>query len=556
MTSPSNAVSTPVWYAHYEELGIVTPPFEDRPFGSYIEEHAQKRPDSSAMWYVARHINYAEFNSETNRLANVLTDLGVKKGDVVGIHLPNTPQYMIALAAISKLGATGSGVSPLLAPKEIAFQIEDARIKVLLTLVDLTPAVQAMPETPQCLETVIVTDAMDYLSPKAFDLPDISGATVKAYLALMTSASTEFQQIETHWNDTYMIQYTGGTTGRAKGAMLSHRNIMYNTAQTSAMSIFEPGEETLMSAFPLFHIAGLSIAINSVRHGGMMILVPNPRDTDFICAQLEKFPPTFIAAVPALYDMMVANPKFASVDFSRLKAALTGAAPLTRSSYDAVSNIIGAGKVSDIFGMTETGPCYTTNPPKRYKSGSVGIPLPNVTIRIRDVETGEKDMPTGEPGEIISAGPQVMKGYLNLPEETDNALRDIDGRKWMFSGDVGYMDEEGYIFLCDRAKDMLIVGGYKVFSVEVEDKLSAMPEIAACAVIGQKDEARPGNDIVTLYVELSPDHKNANTEVLHKSITQFCRDNMAAYKVPKQIHFVDAIPLTPVGKIDKKALRA
>jgi len=149
-----------------------------------------------------------------------------------------------------------------------------------------------------------------------------------------------------------------------------------------------------------------------------------------------------------------------------------------------------------------------------------------------------------------------MKGYLNLPEESAHALREIDGQKWMFSGDVGYMDEEGYIFLCDRAKDMLIVGGYKVFSVEVEDKLSAMPEIAACAIIGQKDEARPGNDIVTLYVELSPTHKDGSVEDLQHSITQFCRNNMAAYKVPKQIHFVDAIPLTPVGKIDKKALRA
>jgi len=556
MTSVSDAVSTPVWYAHYEELGIVTPAFEDKPFGFYIEEHAQKRPGSSAMWYAARHINYAEFNAETNRLANALAKLGIKKGDVVGIHLPNIPQYMFALAAISKIGATGSGVSPLLAPKEIAFQVKDAGIKVLLTLFDLTPALTAMPETPDCLGTIIVTDAMDYLAPKEFGLPDIFGASVKAYLPFVKSASPEFQQIETHWNDTYMIQYTGGTTGRAKGAMLSHRNIMYNTAQTSAMSIFDAGQDTLMSAFPLFHIAGLSIAINSVRHGSMMILVPNPRDTDFICAQLERFPPTFLAAVPALYDMMVANPKFSAVDFSNLKAALTGAAPLTSSSYDAVSSIIGAGKVSDIFGMTETGPCYTTNPPKRYKSGSVGIPLPNVTVRIRDVDTGEKDMPTGEPGEIVCAGPQVMKGYLNLPKETANALREIDGQKWMFSGDVGYMDEEGYIFLCDRAKDMLIVGGYKVFSVEVEDKLSAMPEIAACAIIGQKDEARPGNDIVTLYVELSSAHKDNNPEELRNSITQFCRDTMAAYKVPKQIHFVDAIPLTPVGKIDKKALRA
>jgi len=358
----------------------------------------------------------------------------------------------------------------------------------------------------------------------------VKNATSLSYLDAISDASDDFSQVDVHWNDTYMIQYTGGTTGRPKGAMLSHRNIMYNTAQTSAMNPFTVGEEVLLSAFPMFHIAGLSIALNFGRHGGMMILVPNPRDTDFICAQLEKFPPTVIAAVPALYDMMVANPKFAGIDFSKLKAALTGAAPLTKSSYKALSDIIGEGKVTDIFGMTETGPCYTTNPPEFYKLGSVGIPLPKVDVRIRDVETGMKDMPLGEAGEIACSGPQVMKGYLDLPEESARALREIDGQPYMFSGDVGYMDKDGFIFLCDRAKDMLNVGGYKVFSVEVEDKLCGLDEIAACAVIGTADEARPGNDIVNLYVELSQAYKSDNEEALRDKIRGFCRETMAPYK--------------------------
>lgn len=543
------------WLAHYGSLGIITPEFEDRPFGSFIEEHALNQPEAIAMWYIARGISYAEYNKQANRLANALIKLGVKKGDVVGIHLPNIPQYPIMLAAISKIGAIGSGVSPLLAPPEVAYQIQDAGIKVIITLNELSLALTNMPETPDCLEYAIVTGAADLLAPTDFDLPEIKHCEVLPFLGLIQAASDEYSQTDIHWNDTFMIQYTGGTTGKPKGAMLSHRNVMHNTSQSMAVNPFEGSQETLLSAFPMFHIAGLANAIASAIYGGLMILVPNPRDTDFICAQLQKYPANVLIGVPALYDLLVANPAFSTLDFSNLRVAVSGAAPLTRGSYDAISAVIGTNKISDAFGMTETAPCYTTNPPKRYKLGSIGFPVPNAKVRIRDVETGTQDMPYGEAGEIICTGPQVMKGYLNLPNESAKALREIDGERWMFSGDVGYMDEEGYIFLCDRAKDMLIVGGFKVFSVEVEDKLSAIPEIAACAVIGSEDKARPGNDIVNLYVELSSNYKEADHNTVKDKILTFCHGTMAAFKTPKHIHFIDTIPLTPVGKIDKKALR-
>jgi len=543
------------WLAHYKSLGIINPTFEDRPFGSFIEEHARIQPEAIAIWYVTRGISCSEYNKQANRLANALTAMGISKGDVVGIHLPNIPQYPIMLAAISKIGAIGSGISPLLAPPEVAYQIQDAGIKIIITLSELALVLATMPETPNCLKYTIVTGAADLLAATDFAIPIIKDCEVLPYLDLTQSASDEYMQTDVHWNDTFMIQYTGGTTGKPKGAMLSQRNVMHNTAQAMAVNPFKESQETLLSAFPMFHIAGLANAIASAIYGGKMILVPNPRDTDFICDQLQKNPANVIVGVPALYDMMIANPAFATLDFSKLRVAVSGAAPLTRGSYDALSAIIGGNKISDAFGMTETAPCYTTNPPKRYKLGSIGFPLPNAKVRIRDVETGEHDMPFGEPGEIICSGPQVMKGYLNLPEESAKALREIDGERWMFSGDVGYMDEEGYIFLCDRAKDMLIVGGFKVFSVEVEDKLSAIPEIAACAVIGSEDKARPGNDIVNLYVELSANHKNTKQNLLKNKILTFCQKSMAAYKVPKNIYFIDTIPLTPVGKIDKKALR-
>jgi long-chain acyl-CoA synthetase len=195
------------------------------------------------------------------------------------------------------------------------------------------------------------------------------------------------------------------------------------------------------------------------------------------------------------------------------------------------------------------------HPNRRYKLGSVGIPVIGSDLRIVDTDTGSRVLDVGEQGEIITSGPHLMTGYLNRPDATAESLREIDGKLWMYTGDVGYLDEEGYLFLCDRAKDMLIVGGYKVFSVELEDKLCSLPQIASCAVIGTPDERRPGNDVVNLFVELAEAYKQSNPDQLAEQITFFCRANMAAFKVPKKIHFIDAIPLTAVGKIDKKSLR-
>jgi long-chain acyl-CoA synthetase len=306
----------------------------------------------------------------------------------------------------------------------------------------------------------------------------------------------------------------------------------------------------------MFHAAGLAIHIAGIRFGCRVLLVTDPRDVAFICAQLKRFPPTRIAAVPTLYQMLVDTPAFGEIDFSRLKTAMSGAAPLPGEDRRRIEAIIGPNKLSDVFGMTESGPVHVCNPPMRGKPTTVGIPVAGADTRIVDLETGSREMPFGEPGEIITSGPHVMLGYLNLPEESARALRELDGRKWMFTGDVGFMDEEGYITLCDRAKDMLIVGGYKVFSVELEDKLKSLDCIAQSAVIGTPDTRRPGNDIVNLYVELDAEAKRRDPETVRREINDFCRANMAAYKVPKNIVLIEAIPLTPVGKIDKKALRA
>ena len=245
---------------------------------------------------------------------------------------------------------------------------------------------------------------------------------------------------------------------------------------------------------------------------------------------------------------------FGALDFSRLRLAVSGAAPLPRATARALASVIGEGKLADAFGMTETGPCYTFHPPSVRREGAVGLPMPGAEVRVVDAETGEP-VPLGEPGEITCAGPQVMKGYLNLPEESARALRRHAGRVWMHSGDVGSMDEDGYLTLHDRAKDMLIVGGFKVFSVEVEDHLKALETVEACAVVGVPDADRPGNDVVHLFVQPTRAGR-ALGEGLGPELVAHARRTMAPYKAPRAIHVVDEIPLTPVGKIDKKALRA
>ncbi|MEP3655661.1 MAG: class I adenylate-forming enzyme family protein [Litorimonas sp.] len=544
------------WLTTYEKLGIQVDQPADLTLADYVHQHARDRPDTSALHYFTRSWTYAQVDAETNRITNALRRLGVGRGDVVGFHMPNIPQYYLGLIAVSKLGAIGSGVSPLLAPPELAHQISDAKIKVLMSFEALGPAVDAM-SAPDCLDSVIICGGRDTLDAPDVVFPTIGDVKTMSFSEAMYGASPEFETIKVEPTDTFMIQYTGGTTGKPKGAMLSHRTLLHNPVQTLALAPkVRKGDETFVTAFPLFHIAGLCFGLMAVMTGGSYECLPDPRDTDRICDVLKARPVTRFAAVPALYDMLVANPKFAESDFSRILMACSGAAPMTKSTHEAVTNLIGKPVMSDIFGMTETGPCHTSNPVTAPKMGSVGLPCAGAKIRIRDVETGNQDMPLGEIGEICSAGPQLMKGYLGLPDESARALREIDGERWMFTGDVGYMDEDGYVFLCDRAKDMLVVGGFKVFSVEVEDKLAALPMVAGSAVIGTPDTRRPGNDIVNLYVALSPDYRGRDEDELRTELTAWIRENMAAYKVPKRVIFIDAIPLTPVGKIDKKKLRA
>ena len=544
------------WDFIYQELGIETPAFDEKPLSLYVEEHARNFPDFPALRYFSLDISYRELNSLANQLANVLVEMGVSKDDVVGFHMPNTPQYVLGFLAVAKIGCAGSGVSPLLAPAELEYQIRDAGISVMMSLDALANSnLVGMENCPDCLKGVLVAGVADFLAPSELQLPNMNGVRVESFLSMLNDASDEFVQADVHWNDTYLVQYTGGTTGKPKGAMLSVRNIIRCPATQHIFAPLEPGKDVFLTPFPMFHIAGTGAVVSGLRYGGCGILVPDPRDLEYMCDQMLASPPVYFGAVPTMFQMLLKQEKFHQIDFSKLKMAATGAAPLTADDRKKIEAVIGDNKLCDAFGMTETSPVYVVNPPQRIKPTALGIPVPGADVKIVDVETGTKEMPVGENGEIITSGPHVMKGYLNLPEESAKALRKFNDKTWMYTGDVGFMDEEGYVSISDRAKDMLIVGGYKVFSVELEDKLNNLDFINNTAIIGVPDTERAGNDVVNLFIELTEDATDQNRSELEEQVIAFCRKNMSPYKVPKVIHFIDAIPLTAVGKIDKKVLR-
>ena len=556
----SNELTLGPWLSIHEELGVEPPEIDDRPLGTFIELYAESIGESSALRYFERDICYRELHELSNRLANALATLGVGRGDVVGLHMPNVPQYVIAVVAVFKLGATASGVSPLSAPAEVANQLEDAGVKVLISLDSLAKStlesLDGQGRLPQCLRAVIVTGVDDLRQPVDLVLPTLQGVSCRTYLESSADSSPEFRQVDPDPDHICLIQYTGGTTGKPKGAMLALRPIMYHLSLLHIYCPWEVGKETVASAFPLFHVGGLMGVLTALRFGARSLLILDPRDLDHYCQQMVDFPPTRLQAVPTLYQAIADHPLSAQIDFSHLKNAQTGSAPITGEDRKRIEAMLKGTVLSDAFGLTESGPTILANPPARCKPAAVGLPVPTVDVRIVDIETGRKEMPYGEAGEIIASSPCLMKGYLNRPEETANALREWHGKTWIHTGDVGVMDEEGYVYLKDRAKDMVIVSGFKVFSVEVEDTLSALDFIACSALVGSPDVERPGSEVVKLYVELTPETKQSDPDKVRADILDFCRAEMAAYKVPKVIHIVDAIPRTPVGKVDKKVLRA
>lgn len=524
--------------------------------------------DKVAIAYLGSEITYAELDQYANRFANMLLENGLQKGDVVGINLPNIPEYLIAWLGTLRAGCVVSGVSPLLSAEEMQYQLSDAQAKGLVTLdaifaARLTGIAHHLPE----LKVVVAASIGGFLPgikrflgtvlgkiPTGKVIP-LQGKTVllmedvikkKRFSALAPS-------VDLSPDDIAYIQYTGGTTGAPKGAMISHRNALSDIIIILTWLGWERGRGTALSGFPFFHIAGLAFNEGCIYLGWTQVLIPNPRDTDHICHEITKYKPSVLVNVPSLYQMLMSNPKFKDLDHSNLEVCVSAASPFPEDSQRELEKIIGKGKLLEGYGMTETSPLTTLNPSKGTKKlGSIGVPLLNTDIKLVDPSSGE-EVPIGEAGEICVKGPQVMVGYYNKPEETKEAIDD-DG--YMHTGDVAIFDDEGYLRIVDRTKDMIIVGGYKVFSRKVEEILAEHPAIDMIALIGEKNPDRPGSELVKAFITRPPGYTfDGNDDALKEDIIQFAKERLAPYEVPKSIEFSKELPLTSVGKIDKKQLR-
>jgi long-chain acyl-CoA synthetase len=354
-------------------------------------------------------------------------------------------------------------------------------------------------------------------------------------------------------DDLAYIQYTGGTTGSPKGAMLTHRNAVSDLLIVQKWLGWEVGKGVALSGFPFFHLAGLFFNENCVYLGWTQVLIPNPRDTEHICKELAKYRPTAIVNVPSLFQTLIANPMFKELDHSNVETCVSAAAPFPEESQRELESIVGKGKLLEVYGMTETSPLTAMNPFKgKKKLGSIGLPLINTDIVLIDTDTG-KVVEVGQPGEICVKGPQVMVGYHEKPEETDHVF---DENGYLHTGDVAIQDEEGYLRIVDRTKDMIIVSGFKVFSKKVEEALCEHPAIEMVALIGIPNPDRPGSELVKALVTVVPGYDfGGDEDALKADIQKVAKEKLSPYEVPKIIDIREELPLTAVGKIDKKVLR-
>lgn len=521
--------------------------------------------DKTAFIFIDRRFTYDEYNALSNRVAHALIARGLLPGDRVAIHLPNLPQYLIFMMGALKAGCIISGLSPLASSDEIHAQLTDLEATALISFDDVyLKSVQALLPSLPTLKLVVLTRPLDLMPGpirffarllKKVPYPNITLSDKREvwFHDFCSNQPATDVQVPRQPSDIAAIQYTGGTTGKSKGAMLTHANFLSNIKQSIEVTTPEMGIEVGLSILPFFHIAGLTAALNTIVIGGAWLLVPNPRDLNFIVRQLKSYRPSLIFAVPLLYEKLLLRDDFRSLNFTALKFAMSGAAPMSDTLKKQLEEVLKV-QVLEGYGMTEASPGISLNYPGRVKANSVGQTLPHTEVRIVALD-GNYELPAGEEGQLIISGPQVMSGYWNNATETQIALRMYEGKTWLFTGDAARIDEQGYITIVDRIKDMVNVGGYKVYSVEVEAVISQHATVALCAILAERD-ASSSTENAKLAVQISPQHAERSQADLREDILRYCREKLAAYKVPRDIVFLEAMALTPIGKVDKKALRA
>ncbi|OYD08338.1 long-chain-fatty-acid--CoA ligase [Paludifilum halophilum] len=544
-----------VWFRHYPESIPATLEYPDVPITYYLEKAAADFPDLEAIHFMGKRMTYRQLLEDVYRLAQSLRELGVQKGERVSIMLPNSPQSVISYYAVLLLGGIVVQTNPMYKERELEHQLKDSGAETVICLDQVYHQV-AKVKTSTSVKQVIVTSIKDYLPfPKNWLYPlkvkkegmDIDipyGEGIHSFSQLLKKALSEPvpSQVDS-LDEVALLQYTGGTTGLPKGAMLTHRNILVNVIQCNAwMYKGKRGQEKSLGIVPLFHVYGMTVMMNySVYLAATMILMPR-FDAEETLKLIQKERPTLFPGAPTIYVALINHPKISEYDLSSIHACLSGSAPLPLMVQEEFEKRIG-GRLVEGYGLTESSPVTHANPIwDRRKNGSIGLPWPDTDCRIVDPSTGE-EVAEGEMGVLQVRGPQVMKGYWNQEEETSKTIRD----GWLHTGDIGTMDEEGYFYIMDRQKDMIIAGGFNIYPREVEEVLYDHPGVQEAAVVGVPDPYR--GETVKAFVVLKPDHSLTEEE-----LQVYCREKLANFKVPRLYEFRDELPKTTVGKVLRRVL--
>lgn len=528
-----------------------------------LEERARAYPDHPALIFKGKRMSYGDYNQAVDRFAAALQDLGVGKGDRVAIHLPNCPQFPIAYYGALRAGAIAVPCNPIYTAREMVHQLRDSGAKVIVTLSSTYSLVKRVQNDTQ-LQHVVVAKIKTFFPPllkllftlfledKRGHRVDISGAKNTHWFSdLIANAPSKPRPVLTALDDTAVLMYTGGTTGISKGAQLTHKNILVNAVQICVWVGAVDLEDIVLATIPLFHSYGMTCCMNTgAIVAGTIVLIPDPRDLDDIMKNIHKHRPTLYPGVPAMYVAINNHPEAAKYDLTSLRLCNSGAAPLPVHVQRRFQELTGA-RLVEGYGLSEASPVTHLNPASgKDRIGSIGVPLPDTEAKIVDPLTGEYVVGIGEKGELCIRGPQVMKGYWNLPSETANALRtDPEGSDpWLFTGDIAVADEDGFFRIVDRKKDMVLgAGGYSIFPREIEDVLYAHPKVLEAAAAGVPVAGK--GERVKVYVLLKPGETASEEEIIG-----FCRANLAPYKVPRFVEFRDELPRTLLGKVLRRAL--
>ena len=535
------------WYQHYDYFVPPTIRYPKIPVHYMLDLAASKYKDAPATDFYGAVMSYRELKAHVNKLAVALTELGIRKGDRVGLMLPNCPQIIIAYYAVLRIGGIVVSVNPLYTERELEHQFNDSGAETMFCLDMHVEKVRNVKEaTP--VKRIVVTRITDYMIPEVSDAAgeyQLSAGEL-GFLDLLKSAGNRRPPVvETNIQDPAVLQYTGGTTGLSKGATLSNMNIVSNTLQSVmwGAELMPPTGRVYLIVIPIFHSYGMSVMNGGIYNGVKMVLIPR-FDIDDLMSAFTTHDVTYFPGVPTLFTAILNHPDASEAGFDQVALFGSGSAPL---SIETINGITSLGiSITEGYGLSEASPTTHSTPILGIKKpGSVGIPFPDTDARIVDAEDWEKELPAGEEGELIVKGPQVMLGYWNNPEETEDTLKD----GWLLTGDISRMDEDGYFYIVDRKKDLIIAGGYNIYPREVDEVLYSHPKVMEAVTVGVPHEYR--GETVKAFVVVRP-----GETLTAEEITEFCKGNLAAYKVPKIIEFRGELPKSAVGKILRKELRA